>query len=194
VDVNEGDLVIVLVGLMLCFLGVGSVHLGVPASGFAIGWLLAESFGASPGTAVLIALGCAATAWIVVTLIFRAAGFFVGAIAGGVIGVKIYSLLEGGNRNVLLAALFVLACAALGGFLTDRFRSRFLIWICALGGAGLALSGVGRAFPAVEGWVHHPGNTAQAVVGSAVWIGLAVAGWWVQRKVFPRAGRSRRDR
>jgi hypothetical protein len=68
------------VGLVLCFLGFRSLHLAVGASGFALGWLLAEGPGAAPGIAALVGLAAALGVRVVVMLVLRAALFFVGAI------------------------------------------------------------------------------------------------------------------
>lgn len=179
-------LAVIAIGLILCFLGVGSVHLAVPASGFAIAWMLADNFDTSAGTGLLIGLGGAATAWIVVSLIFRAAGFFVGAVAGGVIGAKLYTLLQGDDSSLVLALIFVLSMAMVAGFLTDRLRRRFLLWLCALGGAGVALSGFGTVAPGLENWVHAPESSAQSVVSSLSWAALAIGGVIVQRRLFHR--------
>ena len=47
----------VVIGLVLCFAGIASTHLAVLLSGFGLGWLLADAFGASTGTTVIIAAG-----------------------------------------------------------------------------------------------------------------------------------------
>ena len=63
--------VVLVVGAVLCFLGVGSVHLAVLASGFGVGWLLGDLFGA---TALIVAACTAVIAWVLVTLVFKFAG------------------------------------------------------------------------------------------------------------------------
>ena len=82
------------VGLVLCFVGVKWLPLAVLASGFALGWLITEPFNASLGVAFVIALAAAVAAWVLATFVFRAALFFVGLIAGGVIGAKLFGLLQ----------------------------------------------------------------------------------------------------
>lgn len=180
-------IVVVAIGLFLCFLGVGSAHLAVTASGFAIAWMLADNLDASSGTGLLIGLGGAATAWIVVSLILRTAGFFVGAVASGVIGAKLYTLLQGDESSAVLAVIFVLSTAVLGGFLAGRFRARVLLWLCAFGGAGIVLSGLATAVPSLGGWLHAPDKSAEAVVSGVAWVVIGVAGVVVQRRLFPRA-------
>jgi len=44
------------VGLLLCFVGLRSIHLAVLASGFALGWLVAEGLGASLAVAAIVAV------------------------------------------------------------------------------------------------------------------------------------------
>jgi len=63
--------VVLVVGAVLCFLGGGSVHLAVLASGFAVGWLLGDLFGA---TALIVAACTAVIAWVLVTPVFKFAG------------------------------------------------------------------------------------------------------------------------
>jgi len=89
----------IVLGLALCFFGVGSLHLAVLGSGFALGWLISGVFDASTTTTVLVGIGCAIAAWILVSLVFRFGAFFVGAVAGGVIGAKIFSLFVTGLKK-----------------------------------------------------------------------------------------------
>ena len=64
---------VLVVGLLLCFAGRLSIHLAVLLSGSALGWLLADSLGASAGVAAVVA-GCSAVvAWVLATFVFRAA-------------------------------------------------------------------------------------------------------------------------
>lgn len=170
------------VGLLLCFAGLASVHLALLASGFALGWLVAESLGGSVGVVAIVATCAAVVAWILATLVFRAGMLVVGAIAGGVIGAKLYGLLEGDDGNVVLAILFVLAVAVLTGLAAQRFHQSALIWACAFGGAGLALSGLARAWPDTLGFLRTPDTTAEAVIDAAAWLVLGLLGWSVQRR------------
>lgn len=168
------------IGLVLCLLGARSLHVAVLASGFALGWLLAEGFGAGPGISVVVAVAVAIVAWLVATFVFHAAEFLVGAVAGAVVGAKLFSLLEQGHGSVVLAVLFVLAVAFIAGLATQRYHSVVLAAACALGGAGLALSGLARAFPDALGLLRFPSTPGQAVISGAAWLALAVAGWVVQ--------------
>jgi hypothetical protein len=177
---------VVVVGLLLCFAGRLSIHLAVLASGFALGWLLAESLGASPGTAAVVAACTAVVAWLLATLVFRAALFFTGAIAGGVIGAKLFGLLQEDDGNIVLAVLFALAVAVLTGLATQRYREAAVIWACAFGGAALALSGVARVWPGTLGFLRTPDTAAEAVVSAAVWLVLGALGWSVQRRLVSR--------
>jgi len=187
-----GGIAVLLVGLLLCFFGVRSLNLAVLASGFALGWLLTEPFDASILTALVIAVAGALVAWVLAHLVFRAALFFVGAIAGGVIGAKLFGLLEHGNGNIVVAVLFVGAAAFIVGLATQRFRRTVLVAACALGGAGLALSGLARAFPDALGLLRYPQTTWQSVIAAAAWLALAVAGWVIQRRAPQESNETRR--
>jgi hypothetical protein len=177
---------VLVVGLLLCFAGRRSLHLAVLLSGFALGWLLADALGATAGVAAIVALCSAVVAWVLATFVFRAALFFVGAIAGGVIGAKLFGLLEGGDGNALLAVLFTAALAVVAGVLVQRFRESAVVWACAFGGAGLALSGLARIWPHTLGFLRTPDTTAEAVIDAAAWLLLGTAGWVVQRRLTAR--------
>jgi len=112
----------VAVGLVLCFFGIGSLHLAVLGSGFALGWLIAGVFNANTTTTVLVGLGCAIAAWILVSLVFRFGALFVGAVAGAVIGARIFSLFVTGTNKTLLAIGWVVVFAGLSGLLAMRYR------------------------------------------------------------------------
>ena len=175
-------LVVLAVGLVLCFFGVRSVHLAVLASGFALGWLLAQAFGATPLTAFVVAVAVALVGWLLVTFVFRAGLFFVGALAGAVVGAMLFRLLQPDQRSVVLAVLFVVAMGILTGLATQRFGETMLAAACALGGAALALSGSARAFPQALGFLHEPQSAGQTAIAGAAWIVLAAAGWSAQQR------------
>ena len=177
---------VAVVGLLLCFAGRLSIHLAVLASGFALGWLLAEALGGSPGVAAVVAACAAVVGWVLVVFVFRAALFFIGVIAGGVIGAKLFGLLEGDDGNVVLAIIFVLAVAVLTGLAVQRFREAAVIWACAFGGAGLALSGVARIWPDTLSFLREPHSAAQAVISAAAWLVLGAVGWSVQQRLGSR--------
>ena len=177
---------VLVVGLLLCFAGRLSIHLAVLLSGFALGWLLADALGASAGVAAIVAVCSAVVAWVLATFVFRAALFFVGAIAGGVIGAKLFGLLEGSDGNAVLAVLFAGALAVVAGILVQRFHESAVIWACAFGGAGLALSGLARIWPHTLGFLRTPDTTAEAVIDAAAWLLLGAAGFVVQRRLTER--------
>jgi hypothetical protein len=178
------------VGLVLCFLGVGSLHLAVLGSGFALGWLISGLFDANATVTVLVGLGCAIVAWILVSLVFRFGAFSVGAVAGGVIGARIFSLIVTGTDKVLLTVVWVLVFAGLSGLLASRYRGRFLMWATALGGAGLALAGLGRIAPDALEFLRHPDTALEGVLSFGAWLALALVGRSTQLRLFPRALRS----
>ncbi len=176
------------VGLLLCFAGVRSLTMAVLASGFAVGWLVTEPFGATFLTALIVAVAAAIAAWALAHLVFRVALFFVGGLAGAVVGAKLFGLLQPEPGNVVLAVLFVAAMAFIGGFATQRFRQTALIVACALGGAGLILSGLARAFPDALGFLRAPDATWSTVLAALAWIAVAVAGVVVQRRLVRAEG------
>ena len=113
--------VVLVVGVVLCFLGVGSVHLAILASAFGLGWLLGDLFGATAVTALIIAACTAVITWALITLVFNAARFVVGLIAGALIGARLYATFSVGTASVVLAVVVVVAATALAfGFLADR--------------------------------------------------------------------------
>jgi hypothetical protein len=176
------------VGLLLCFAGLRSIHLAVLASGFALGWLVAEGLGASLAVTAIVALCAAVVGWVLATLVFRAALFVVGGIAGGVIGAKLFGLLEGDDGNALLAVIFVVAVAVLTGLAAQQFHETAAVWACAFGGAGLALSGVARIWPQALGFLRTPHTAVEGVVSAAVWVALGALGWSVQRRLVRQHG------
>lgn len=179
---NTTGLGVLVVGLLLCFAGNRSLNLAVAASGFAVGWLITEPFNASVSIALVVALAAAAAAWVLAHLVFRVALFFVGGLAGAVIGAKVFGLLQPEDRNVVLVILFVAATAFIGGLITQRYRRTALAAVCALGGAALVLSGLARTFPEPLEFLRSPNEVWEVVVAALAWIALAVAGWLTQRK------------
>jgi len=179
--------VILLVGLVLCFLGVGSIHLAVLASGFGLGWLLADLFHADAWTSLLVALGSAVIGWVLVTLVFKFASFFVGMITGALIGARLYSILTPGEASIVLAAVVVVAVAIVFGFLADRYRKRVLLWATAIGGAGLVLSSLGLIWPQDLGFLRDPQAGVEQVTSTLLWVALSAGGWLTQRRLFPKA-------
>jgi len=179
--------VVLAVGVVLCFLGVGSVHLAVLASAFGLGWLLADLFGATAVTALIIAACSAVIAWVLITLVFKVARFFIGLIAGALIGARLYAIFSVGGKSVVLAVVVVVATAIVFGFLADRYRGRVILWATAIGGAGLIISSLGYIWPDTLGFLYHPEAGIQQVTSTVLWVGLSAAGWFTQRRLFPRA-------
>jgi hypothetical protein len=100
-----------------------------------------------------------------------------------VIGAKLFGLLEGDHGNALLAILFAGALAVVTGIAVQRFHESAVIWACAFGGAGLALSGVARIWPHSLGFLRTPDTTAEAIIDAAAWLLLGTVGWVVQRRL-----------
>lgn len=186
--------VVVGVGVVLCFFGIGTVHLAIMASGFGLGWLLADLFGASGWTTLLVAAGSALILELLVALVFKVARFVVGMVAGSLIGAKLYSVSAGADRTIVLAVVVVIATALVFGFLADKFRERVLLWATAIGGAGLILSAIGLIWPDSLGFLRHPTPGGEQALSTVLWVALAAAGWLTQRRLFPKALNLRRAR
>jgi uncharacterized membrane protein (DUF485 family) len=176
----------VVIGLALCFAGIASTHLAVLLSGFGLGWLLADAFNASVGVGFVIALGGAVLAWVLVTLVFRTALFFVGAIAGSVIGAKLYGILNGDSSSLVIAVVFVVAVAFLCGWMTNRWHVRVVLWVTAIGGAALTLTGLGQVWSDQFQSLRDPQTPTQSFFAVAVWVLLTLAGWASQRQISAR--------
>jgi hypothetical protein len=179
-------LVVIAIGAVLCFLGVASIHLEVLLTGFAIGWLLAEVFGGSVGVSLVVGLAGALVVWVLATFVFKVAMFFLGGIGGLVIGSKLAGLLDEGDRDRLLTVAVVLALAAVGAFAADRYRSRALLWLTSLGGAALIIDGLSRVSEDAFGFLRDPVEGWERFVAFGAWAALSLAGWTVQRRLFPK--------
>ncbi|WP_188827995.1 TM7S3/TM198-like domain-containing protein [Nocardia camponoti] len=176
-------IVVALVGLLLCFYGIRSVHLGILAIGFGLGWEIADLFNASLWTLLLFALVGAVSAWVVTSLVFRFASYFIGGLTGAMVGAKLANVLQPGANNWALSMIVILATCVAGAFLADKFRARALLWLTSIGGASMVLSGVGRMSDSLE-FLVHPESGAQEVATTVIWIALSAAGWFVQRHLF----------
>ncbi|WP_072805980.1 DUF4203 domain-containing protein [Rhodococcoides yunnanense] len=186
-------IVVLLVGGLLCFYGIRSLHLAVLATGFGIGWLVTDLFNASVSVLFLFALIGAVVAWVVTTLVFKFSAYFIGGLAGAVVGARAADVLQTGDNNWALSAIVVLAVGVSGAFLADKFRARALLWLTSIGGASMILDGVGRAAGPLE-FLHDPSPGWQQVTSTLAWIALSVAGWLVQRNLFAdKLGIEKRD-
>ena len=147
--------VVLTVGVVLCFLGVGSVHLAILASAFGLGWLLADLFGAtalprrSSRPAAPSSRGRDHAR-------LQDRQFILGLIAGALIGARLYAIFSPGDKSVVLAVVVVVATAIAFGFLADRYKGRVILWATAIGGAGLIISSLGYIWPDGLGFLHHP--------------------------------------
>ncbi|KAF0964985.1 DUF4203 domain-containing protein [Rhodococcus sp. T7] len=175
---------ILLVGAVLCFAGVGSLHIAVLASGFGLGWLIADLLSLSLGTTFLFAAIGAVVVWVATTLIFKFAAFFIGIIAGAVVGAKLSRVLQPEDVNWILSGIVIVALAVACGFVADRYRARALLWLTALGGASMVLTGLGMAIGSLS-FLDQPNEGVQQFFATLVWIAVAAAGWVTQRRLFP---------
>ena len=175
---------ILLVGAVLCFAGVGSLHIAVLASGFGLGWLIADLLSLSLGTTFLFAAIGAVVVWVATTLIFKFAAFFIGIIAGAVVGAKLSRVLQPEDVNWILSGIVIVALAVACGFVADRYRARALVWLTALCGASMVLTGLGMAIGSLS-FLDQPNEGVQQFFASLVWVAIAAAGWLTQRRLFP---------
>ncbi|MBF6133147.1 DUF4203 domain-containing protein [Nocardia otitidiscaviarum] len=176
-------IVVALVGALLCFYGIRSVHLGILAIGFGLGWMIADLFNPSFGWLLLIGLIGALSSWVVTSLIFRFAAYFIGGLTGAMIGTKLATLLQPGDKSWALSMIVVAAVCVAGAFLADKFRARALLWLTSIGGASMILSGIGRIADPLT-FLRDPDPGWQQATATLAWVGLSVVGWITQRHLF----------
>lgn len=176
-------IVVAVVGVLLCFYGIRSVHLGILAIGFGLGWMIADLFNASFWWLLLVALIGALSSWVVTSLIFRFAAYFIGGLTGAMIGTKLAMVLQPGDKNWALSMIVALAVCVAGAFLAQKFRARALLWLTSIGGASMILSGVARMSDSLE-FLRSPDAGWQQITSTLAWIGLSVLGWITQRHLF----------
>ncbi|UGT44243.1 DUF4203 domain-containing protein [Nocardia yamanashiensis] len=176
-------IVVALVGALLCFYGIRSVHLGILAIGFGLGWMIADLFNASFSWLILIGLIGAVSSWVVTSLVFRFASYFIGGLTGAMIGTKLATVLQPGDKNFALSMIVALAVCVAGAFLAEKFRARALLWLTSIGGASMVLSGLGRMSDSLA-FLRNPDPGIQQVTVTLAWIGLSVLGWITQRHLF----------
>lgn len=177
-------LVVLLVGILLCFFGIRSVNLALVAAGFALGFFVAEAFDTDGWTTLWVALGTAVVVWMVVSLIFRFATFVVGLATGAVIGAKVWASLNDSGTSVLLGIFVIATTAFASGMLAEKYSRRALLWLTALGGASVILSGAALLWPEGLGFLAHPDEGWQQTVMMIVWLAVGGTGWYVQRQLF----------
>lgn len=175
-------LTMVVIGLVLGLAGGWSIRTVLMVVGFGAGWLVADVFGASLLATLVIAIGSALVAWLLVRLAATVVFFAVGALVGLLVGARLFRLIEGGDGNLLLAVVFVPAIGIAGGWLAEKTRESFVAWGTSIGGAALVLSGLGVLVGALS-WLRDPDRTWQAVVGLLAWIALSVVFRLTQRAV-----------
>ncbi|WP_226435598.1 DUF4203 domain-containing protein [Rhodococcus yananensis] len=176
-------IVVLLVGALLCFYGIRSLHLAVLAAGFGLGWLIADLFNASASVLLLFALVGAVTAWVVTTLIFKFSAYFIGGLTGAMAGARAADILQAGDNDWAVSAIIIVAVAVAAAFIADKYRARALLWLTSIGGASMILNGLGRTADPL-GFLHDPNPGWQQIVSTAAWIALGTAGWLIQRRLF----------
>ncbi len=68
-----------------------------------------------------------------------------------------------------------------------------MLWLTALGGASMVLTGLGLAIPPL-GFLEDPNEGTQQFFATVIWIVVAAAGWLTQRRLFPEKLRIDDDR
>ena len=184
-------LALVLVGAVLCFFGARSVRLAVLAAGFGTAWLLADVFGASTTTTLVVSVAGALGAFVLTLVLSKIVLFVAGLLVGAVVGAKLFVLVNGGAHggDWVLALVFVPAVAVVVGFLADRFERTFLAWATAAAGAVLILSGLGRVGSDSTEALWRPHSAGGSVVFAVAWVALTVVGQRVQRDHVRRNGK-----
>ena len=125
-----------------------------------------------------------------VTLVFRSSLFFVGAVVGTVIGAKLYGVLAGSSNSVIVAVVFVAAVAFICGWMANRWHARVVLWVTAIGGAALTLTGLGRIWPDQMQALSNPQTPTQTASRRR---GVGAAHAWPAGRPsvgYPRAGSS----
>jgi hypothetical protein len=174
------ELVLLAVGLVLCFAGARSLKLTVLVGGFALAWLLADAFDANAATTFLIAAVGGVAAFVLALVMSRIVIFVVGAVIGAVIGARLFALLGGEDPSWLLAAIFVASFGLVCGFVAQRTGRTFLRWATALAGAEIIMSAVGSMLGGDLGLLEQPDNATQSTLHTILWVVLAVIGERVQ--------------
>ena len=137
------------------------MRLVVLLSGFGAGWVLAEAFGASSGTALVVGASAAVVLGVVALLMTRFLFFIAGGCVGAVIGARLFVVLDGdaaaGHGSWLVGIVFVAAVALLCGFppLTCAVASSCgarpsagsALLLGGLGGSGRTPTGCGDRIP-----------------------------------------------
>jgi hypothetical protein len=173
----------VVVGVVVALAGIWSIRLAVVAAAAGASWLVADAFGTSFVSGLLVAVAGGVLGLLLAILAAKVLFFVMGAAVGAVVGARLFVLLDHGDASVLLAVLFVPAVAGCFGALAARWRRRFLGWATAIAGAALVLGGLGRIAPKTLGFLadsEHPLGQASSAIA---WILLTVAARWGQRRL-----------
>ena len=182
--------VLVVVGVVLAVGGIWSARLVLVCAGAGAAWLVADAFGASPGTSTVIAAASGLLALLVGMLASRVLFFVVGLVVGAVVGARLFTILDTGDASILLAVVFVPAVAVVGGVALERWRDRLIGWVTAIGGSALVLAGLGRADVDI-GVLGDPADYGEQAISVVAWVLLTILARVVQRRVAgSRSGRS----
>lgn len=184
-------LVLLIIGLLLCFAGTRSLRLAISASGFGAAWIVADAFDASSSAALLVGLSGAVVTLAVTLLMSRLLFLLAGGVVGAVVGAELLVLVDQDEHSVILAVFFIPAMAVAFGALANRMRRGFLAWGTAFAGAALVLSGVGLLAPEALGDLHDPDGTAGQLVLTLLWLALALVGRTAQRRATESVGSPR---
>jgi hypothetical protein len=176
------DLVLLAAGLLLCFLGVRSLKLAAGCAGFGLAAELAATVGAGPLVSFVVGAAGAVAGAVLVTVLIRVGVFVVGALAGGVIAVSVYRILPGVvTVPPALVIVVVLLVAVVCGAAMRYVRGPAVRAVTSLAGAALVVHALVEGGPSFLGFLRNPATWVEAVVALAVLLGLAWAGFVVQR-------------
>ncbi|MDG3011791.1 DUF4203 domain-containing protein [Rhodococcus sp. D2-41] len=176
-------IIVVLIGALLCFYGIRSLHLAVLALGFGLGWFVADLFNPSLSVLFLFGLIGAVASWVVTTLVFKFSAYLVGGLAGALVGARTADVVQTGDKDWALSAIVIIAVAVAAAFLADKYRERALLWLTSIGGASMILNGLGRTTDVLD-FLRHPEPGWKQLVATVAWVALSVAGWMIQRHLF----------
>ncbi|SHN19858.1 hypothetical protein [Cryptosporangium aurantiacum] len=183
--------VILAVGVVLCFLGVGSAHVMVLTSGFGACWLLAVAVDVDPLPALLIALCGALLLWLLVLLLamlvprrrpFSSAQWW--APCSGRCSSR-------WSRTATSASLPSRSACRSGYSRVSNSPvtpPRWLVWLAALAGAGLILNARGR--PVDEDVLPRDESFITFFAPMGIWVTVALLGFVTQRVLMARKASS----
>lgn len=183
VDPAVGWGVLVLaVGLLLCFAGGRTLRLGAFCAGAGLGVSLAGAAGAGLVGRLLVGAAGGLGALLLATVVVGTALVVVGSLAGGVLAVAVLQTTHPRGWGIGVVIGIVLVVALVCGLGVLRFRRPLAEVLTAVGGAGLVLQGVVVLGPSAIAFLRQPTTWIGSLVATAAWLALAAAGRQTQRR------------